>query len=202
MREVAAGAPTDPGVVSTRLPPSTGGERSPIKEKKRMRSRQRITRLAAIGASTTALIGIYVLAGAGSAVAQSSQSAQSAAPAATRTFSCGFQQFCDYVYDNGTDRCFAANPFSGVPSDNWSYYGCRNIDGSLYNNTAFTFRVYYAPNLGDPHACVPPYTKVSNLFNYDFISGRGPHDLVVGNDIASFTFNLSPCTNTPLVLTQ
>jgi hypothetical protein len=91
-----------------------------------------------------------------------------------------------------------ANPFSGIPSDNWSYYGCRNIDGSLYNNTPFTFRVYFAPNHGDPHACIPPFTKVSDLFNYDFNSGSGPHNLVIGNDIASFSFNLSPCTATPL----
>ena len=50
----------------------------------------------------------------------------------------------------------------------------------------------------DPHACIPPYTKVSDLFNYDFNSGSGPHDLVVGNDIASFTFSTSPCTAIPL----
>lgn len=113
-------------------------------------------------------------------------------------FSCALQQFCDYVYDNGTGVCFSANPFSGIPSDNWSYYGCRNVDGSIYNNTVFTFRVFYAPNHGDPHACIPPYTRVSNLFNYDFNSGSGPHDLVIGNDIASFSFSTSPCTNTPL----
>lgn len=62
----------------------------------------------------------------------------------------------------------------------------------------FTFRVFYAPNHGDPHACIPPYTKVSDLFNYDFNSGSGPHNLVIGDDIASFSFSTSPCTNTPL----
>jgi hypothetical protein len=41
-------------------------------------------------------------------------------------------------------------------------------------------------------------SEVRDLFNYDFNSGSGPHNLVVGNDIASFTFSLSSCTNTPL----
>lgn len=159
-----------------------------------MTVRQRIASLAAT-AVLVATVGAF--AAASPALAQSA--ASSTAPAtASATFSCGFQDFCDYIYDNGTGLCFSANPFSGIPSDNWSYYGCRNIDGSLYNNTAFTFRVFYAPNHGDPHACVPPYTRVTDLFNYDFNSGSGPHDLVIGNDIASFSFSTSPCTATPL----
>ena len=155
---------------------------------------QRIASLATIGA-VIAIVGAF--AAAGPAMARPAASTARAS-AATSGFSCGSEQFCDYVYDNGTGVCFRANPFSGIPSDNWSYYGCRNIDGSIYNNTPFTFRVYYSPNHGDPHACIPPFTKVSDLFNYDFNSGSGPHNLVIGNDIASFSFNLSPCTATPL----
>ena len=159
-----------------------------------MTVRQRIASLATIGA-VVATIGGF--AAAAPAVARPAARSAGASTAASG-FSCGYQQFCDYIYDNGTGVCFKANPFSGIPSDNWSYYGCRNIDGSIYNNTVFTFRVFYAPNHGDPHACIPPYTKVSDLFNYDFNSGSGPHNLVVGNDIASFSFSTSPCTNTPL----
>lgn len=160
-----------------------------------MSSRQRIASLAA-SAIVVATVSAFVAAS--PAMAQSGASTLGVPAAASAGFTCGSQQFCDYVYDNGTGVCFKANPFSGIPSDNWSYYGCRNIDGSIYNNTVFTFREFYAPNHGDPHACIPPYTKVTDLFNYDFNSGSGPHDLVVGNDIASFSFSTSPCTNTPL----
>ena len=156
---------------------------------------QRIASLATIGA-VVATVGWF--AATTPAMARPGGSTARASVAASG-FSCGSQDFCDYVYDNGTGLCFKANPFSGIPSDNWSYYGCRNVDGSIYNNTAFTFRVYYSPNHGDPHACIPPYTKVSDLFNYDFNSGSGAsRNLVVGDDIASFSFSLSPCTNTPL----
>jgi hypothetical protein len=164
-----------------------------VKEEREMACRQRVTSRAAI-AAVLATISAFVVA-----------SPVSARPGATAPrahaasgFSCALQQFCDYIYDDGTSACFKANPFSGIPSDNWSYYGCRNVDGSIYNNTVFTFRVFYGPNHGDPHACIPPYTKVSDLFNYDFNSGSGPHDLIIGDDIASFSFSTSPCTNTPL----
>jgi hypothetical protein len=155
----------------------------------------RIASLYAI-AMVAATVGGF--AAAGPVLAQSAAGTTSATAAASASFTCASQQFCDYIYDNGTGVCFKANPFSGIPSDNWSYYGCRNVDGSIYNNTVFTFRVFYAPNHGDPHACIPPYTKVSDLFNYDFNSGSGPHNLVIGDDIASFSFSTSPCTNTPL----
>jgi hypothetical protein len=160
-----------------------------------MSLRQRIAGLTAIAIVATTVGGF---AAASPVLAQSVARTASAPAAASGSFTCASQQFCDYIYDNGTGVCFKANPFSGIPSDNWSYYGCRNVDGSIYNNTVFTFRVYYAPNHGDPHACIPPYTKVSDLFNYDFNSGSGSHNLVIGNDIASFSFSTSPCTNTPL----
>jgi hypothetical protein len=163
-----------------------------------MTFRQRIAKFAAIGAGTVVLATGAAFAAGTPAMAKSGHSHLRARAAATSAFTCGSQQFCDYIYDNGTGVCFKANPFSGIPSDNWSYYGCRNVDGSIYNNTVFTFRVYYGPNHGDPHACIPPYTKVRDLFNYDFNSGSGPHNLVIGNDIASFSFSTSPCTNTPL----
>jgi Peptidase inhibitor family I36 len=155
-------------------------------------------RIAKLGAIVIVVATVGALGAASSAIARSQLGTASAQAAASGGFSCASQQFCDYIYDNGTGVCFKANPFSGIPSDNWSYYGCRNVDGSIYNNTVFTFRVYYGPNHGDPHACIPPYTKVSDLFNYDFNSGSGPHNLVIGNDIASFSFSTSPCTNTPL----
>jgi hypothetical protein len=160
-----------------------------------MSVRQRIASFAAI-TIVAATVGGF--AAAGPALARPVARTTSASAAASGSFTCALQQFCDYVYDNGTGVCFKANPFSGIPSDNWSYYGCRNVDGSIYNNTVFTFRVFYGPNHGDPHACIPPYTKVSDLFNYDFNSGSGPHNLVIGDDIASFSFSTSPCTNTPL----
>jgi peptidase inhibitor family I36 len=155
-------------------------------------------RIASLAAIATVVGTVGALAAASSAIAEPYASTSSAHAAASSGFSCASQQFCDYIYDNGTGACFKANPFSGIPSDNWSYYGCRNVDGSIYNNTVFTFRVYYGPNHGDPHACIPAYTKVTDLFNYDFNSGSGPHNLVIGNDIASFSFSTSPCTNTPL----
>lgn len=169
----------------------------PEAKERRMTFRQRIANLAAIGtgAVVVAMVGAFIAAS--PAIARSRERSPTVAAAASG-FACGSQQFCDYIYDNGTGVCFKVNPFSGIPSDNWAYYGCRNIDGSIYNNTAFTFRVFYAPNHGDPHACIPPYTKVADLFNYDFNSGSGPHDLVIGNDIASFSFSTAPCTNTPL----
>ncbi len=164
-----------------------------------MSFRRRIASLTAI-AMVAATVGGF--AAASPVLAQSAagttSGTTSAPAAASASFTCALQQFCDYIYDNGTGVCFKANPFSGIPSDNWSYYGCRNVDGSIYNNTVFTFRVFYAPNHGDPHACIPPYTKVSDLFNYDFNSGSGPHNLVIGDDIASFSFSTSPCTSTPL----
>jgi hypothetical protein len=115
---------------------------------------------------------------------------------ASHAFSCTQFYYCDYIYDNGTAQCFKAGTFSG-PGDvpNWAAYGCRNIDGSIYNNSPFTLRIYYGPHYHDPHACIKPYTKIRDLFNYDFNSGSGPHNLVIGNDIASSTISLSPCTN-------
>lgn len=160
-----------------------------------MSVRQRAAGLAAIATIATTVGGF---AAAGPGLARPTARTAGASAAASGSFTCALQHFCDYVYDNGTGVCFKADPFSGIPSDNWSYYGCRNVDGSIYNNTVFTFRVFYAPNHGDPHACIPPYTRVSDLFNYDFNSGSGAHNLVIGNDIASFSFSLSPCTNTPL----
>ncbi len=112
------------------------------------------------------------------------------------SFSCTSDYFCDYIYDNGTGLCFRLSPFA-TPGDipNWGTYGCRNVDGSIYNNSPFTLRIYYGPSYHDPHACIKPFTKISDLFNYDFNSGSGPHNLVIGNDIASSTISLSPCTN-------
>ena len=116
--------------------------------------------------------------------------------AAKHAFACSRFYYCDYIYDYGTGLCFKAGTFSGPGNlPNWGKYGCRNVDGSFFNNSPFTVRIYYAPHYGDPHACIKPFTKIKDLFNYDFNSGRGPHNLVIGNDIASSKISLSPCTN-------
>jgi len=118
-------------------------------------------------------------------------------PAASQSFSCTQEDYCDYIYDNGTGLCFKASPFGGTGDiPNWGKYGCRNVDGSFYNNSPFTIRLYYGPNYGDPHACIKPFTKITDLFNYDFNSGTGSsRHLVVGNDVASSTMSLTACTN-------
>ena len=107
------------------------------------------------------------------------------------------EDYCDYIHDNGTGLCFKASPFGGTGDiPNWGKYGCRNVDGSFYNNSPFTIRLYYGPNYGDPHACIKPFTKITDLFNYDFNSGTGSsRHLVVGNDVASSTMSLTACTN-------
>lgn len=149
-----------------------------------------------------AIASVVIVTGADGAAARSNGgkgTAPAALVASGKAFAnCPSGYFCDYIYDNGYGLCFKVNPFRGYPSDNWSRYGCRNVDGAIWNNTPFTYRVFFSPNHGDPHACIPPWRKVRDLFNYDFNSGSGPHNLVIGNDIASFTFSLSSCTNTPL----
>ena len=160
-----------------------------------MTIRQRLARLATIGAVSAIVVSIGVFSQVGGAVAQTRESSQSAT-AASAGFTCSSEYWCDYIYNNGTGLCFKVSPFAGpgnVP--NWASYGCRNVDGSIENNSPFTLRIYYGPNYHDPHACIKPFTKISNLFNYDFNSGSGPHNLVIGNDIASSTISLSSCTN-------
>lgn len=160
-----------------------------------MTIRQRLGKALAVGAATAVLVGLGVLGQAGVATAQTHQAA-STATAAAGSFSCAQDYWCDYVYDNGTGLCFKVSPFAGPGNiPNWSTYGCRNVDGSIENNSPFTLRIYYGPNYHDPHACIKPFTKISDLFNYDFNSGSGPHNLVIGNDIASSTISLTSCTN-------
>lgn len=163
-----------------------------------MTVRQRIASFLAIGVMTAIVASGSMLAeGASVAAAQPVSTSQSDTAAASGAFGgCPTGYYCDYIYDNGYDLCFKASPFAGngdIP--NWSRYGCRNVDGAIYNNSPFTVRIYFAPNYGDPHACIKPFTKIRDLFNYDFTSGSGPHNFVIGNDIASSSFNLTPCTN-------
>jgi hypothetical protein len=160
-----------------------------------MNLRQRIVHLMAIGVVLALAASGSIGAPAHSALAQA-RSASPGAAAARSAFSCPLYYYCDYIFDYGTGLCFKAGTFSGpgnVP--NWGRYGCRNVDGSIYNNSPFTLRIYYGPNYHDPHACIKPWTIIRDLFNYDFNSGSGPHNLVIGNDIASSTISLSPCTN-------
>ena len=69
------------------------------------------------------------------------------------------------------------------------------MDGSICNNSPFTLRIYFSPNYGDPHVCIKPCTTISDMCNYDFNSGSGPPNLVIGDDIASSTMSLSVGTN-------
>ncbi len=157
--------------------------------------RQRLVPFVAIGAVMAVVVSGSLGTAASPAAAQT-RSTSHRATTARSGFSCTQGYYCDYIYDNGTSLCFKAGTFSGpgnVP--NWGTYGCRNVDGAIYNNSPFTLRIYYGPHYHDPHACIKPFTKISDLFNYDFNSGSGPHNLVIGNDIASSTINLSPCTN-------
>jgi hypothetical protein len=117
-------------------------------------------------------------------------------PATNSPLACPSEYWCDYVFDNGTGLCFKVSPFAGPGNiPNWATFGCRNVDGSIDNNSPFTLRIYFGPHYQDPHACINPFTKVGNLFNHDFNSGSGPHNLVIGNDIASSTISLNRCTN-------
>jgi Peptidase inhibitor family I36 len=157
--------------------------------------RQRFSLLIAVAGVVALVASLGVLPEAAAAATAQPLSRQPAAAAAS-SFSCGDYYWCDYVYDNGTGLCFKVSPFAGPGNiPNWATYGCRNVDGSIDNNTPFTLRIYYGPNYHDPHACIKPFTKISDLFRYDFNSGSGPHNLVIGNDIASSTVNLSACTN-------
>lgn len=163
-----------------------------------MTIRRRIAKLAVIGAVMSVGAGYGLLATGGVAAAQTAlRASQHPLAVTSATFAnCQSGYYCDYVYDNGTGLCFKISPFAtsgNVP--NWGTHGCRNVDGSIYNNSPFTLRIYYGPNYHDPHACIKPFTKITDLFNYDFNSGSGPHNLVIGNDIASSSVNLSPCTN-------
>jgi hypothetical protein len=156
---------------------------------------QRFSKLMTVGLVVALVASVGVLSDAGAAMAQA-PSTQATAAAPTSGFSCSSEYWCDYVNDNGTGLCFKISPFAGPGNiPNWATYGCRNVDGSIYNNSPFTLRIYYGPNYHDPHACIKPFTKISDLFNYDFNSGSGPHNLVIGNDIASSTVSLSSCTN-------
>jgi hypothetical protein len=161
-----------------------------------MTIRSRIVLLVANRAVPAVVASGCLFAMASSASAQARGTAGSATAAKSGFTGCTRFYYCDYSDDNGRHQCFKAGTFSG-PGDvaNWATYGCRNVDGAFYNNSPFTVRIYFAPHYGDPHACIKPYTKIRDLFNYDFNSGRGPHNLVIGNDIASSTISLSPCTN-------
>jgi hypothetical protein len=161
-----------------------------------MAVRTRRTNLAIIGVLFAIVASIADFGETGPATAQTRTVSRSTTAAATSGFTCSSGYWCDYIYDNGTDLCFKVSPFSGPGNiPNWGAYGCRNIDGSIENNSPFTLRIYYGPYYHDPHACIKPFTRISDLFNYDFNSGSGPHNLVIGNDIASSTISLSSCTN-------
>jgi hypothetical protein len=155
-----------------------------------------MAKMVTIGLTAALVTGIAMFSHDAGARGQTTGGDRHAATAVARSFNCPDAFWCDFVYDNGTELCFEVSPFAGpynVP--NWGTYGCRNVDGSIDNNTPFTLRIYFSPNYGDPHACIDPFTKISNLFNYDFNSGSGPHDYVIGNDIASSTMSLNRCTN-------
>jgi hypothetical protein len=170
-----------------------------------MTIRHRIARVAAVAGLLAMVTVVSFASGAGAdstaTPAQAAAQAQAAlgndAPAIAATgFSCSSEYWCDYIYDNGTGLCFKVSPFAGPGNiPNWGTYGCRNVDGSIENNSNFTLRIYWGPNYEDPHACIPAFTKIRDLFNYDFNSGSGPHNLVIGNDIASSTISLNRCTN-------
>jgi Peptidase inhibitor family I36 len=161
-----------------------------------MTIRQRITRLAAASVVLAAVTSFAVLSPIGATSVQAQTGVPSVRSVASGGFTCSSDYWCDYIYDNGTGLCFKVSPFAGPGNiPNWASYGCRNVDGSIQNNSPFTLRIYYGPNYQDPHACIKPFTKISDLFNYDFNSGSGPHNLVIGNDIASSTISLTSCTN-------
>jgi hypothetical protein len=158
--------------------------------------RGRCANLAIISVLSLIIGSVAVFGQTGAATAQTRTVSRSTTAAASRAFTCSSEYWCDYIYDNGTGLCFKVSPFAGPGNiPNWAAYGCRNIDGSIENNSPFTLRIYYGPGYQDPHACIKPFTKISDLFNYDFNSGSGPHNLVIGNDIASSTISLSRCTN-------
>jgi hypothetical protein len=161
-----------------------------------MTVRQRITKVVAAAAVLATLMSLAVLSPIAATSVQAQPGVANARSVASAGFTCSSDYWCDYIYDNGTGLCFQVSPFAGPGNiPNWASYGCRNVDGSIQNNSPFTLRIYYGADYHDPHACINPFTKISDLFNYDFNSGSGPHNLVIGNDIASSTISLSRCTN-------
>jgi hypothetical protein len=145
-------------------------------------------------AALIAVTGMF--AAASVATGRSFRRGPAASVAASRSFAqCATGYWCDYVRANGRDLCFKVSPFVG-PGDipNWGVYHCRNVDGAIYNNSPFTLRIYYGPHYRGPYACLEPFTKVRDLFTRYFNTGSGPHDLVIGNNIASSTISLTRCT--------
>src|ERR1700730_10097411 len=65
--------------------------------------------------------------------------------------------YCDYVHTGFSDRCFIGQG----NSSNWG--SCRNVDESFINATSERVRIYFGPNFGDPHACIPPMTNFSTF---------------------------------------
>jgi len=97
--------------------------------------------------------------------------------------------YCDYVHTGFSGRCLIGEG----NSPDWGT--CRNVDESFINNTSKRVRIYFGPNFGDPHACIPPNTDFSTFAGLDFNSGTGANTQPITNNIASSTESTSPCTN-------
>jgi hypothetical protein len=112
---------------------------------------RRIAKVVAIEVVTAVILSVSMLA-ASSAAAQALTTSKNAPAAAGSAFGgCASGYWCDYRYDNGSDICFKVSPFAGPGNiPNWKTYGCRNVDGSIYNNSPFTLRLYYGPSYSDP----------------------------------------------------
>jgi hypothetical protein len=118
-----------------------------------MTVRSRLARLATIGVVSAIVASVGVFSQSGAATAQAGGGRAPATLAASSGFTCSSDYWCDYIYDNGTGLCFKVSPFAGPGNiPNWGSYGCRNVDGSIENNSPFTLRIYYGPNYHDPHA--------------------------------------------------
>lgn len=98
-----------------------------------------------------------------------------------------------YVYyDLYSDTCAI---FTGGTS-NWG--DCRNQDEALDNDYQEPVRIYYSPNYGGAHSCLPRWEDYSNLnhsnqtFNSDTGAGYGQE---VWKNVASSKYFQGSCTN-------
>jgi hypothetical protein len=99
-----------------------------------------------------------------------------------------------YVYlDLYNDTC---GVFTNAAYSNWG--PCRNQDEAFDNDYQDPIRIYYSPNYGGAHTCLPAWESYTNLnhanqtFNSDTGAGYGQQ---VWKNVASSKRFVGSCTN-------
>jgi hypothetical protein len=128
----------------------------------------------------------------GSAALPASAAAGSAAQAPARMACPSF--YCDFRNTGYTNQCFN----SQGEQTNWGNFGCRNVDESFRNESAFAVRLWFSPNFGGAHVCIEPQHGMANMANYTFNSGSGRSGFgsTLNNNVASSSLDVpGACTN-------